>query len=229
MEDAPVVAADIEAGPTFVRFGVVAFAVALSMVTYLDRVCISTVAKDIRHDLSLSEQQMGYVFSAFSIAYVIFEIPTAAWADRRGTRRVLTRIVVWWSTLTMATAASMGYGTILAIRFLFGAGEAGAWPCVASTFSRWIPAKERGTVQGIFFAGAHLSGGLTPMLVIFLAARVGWRGVFVVFGLVGFVWAIAWRLWYRDDPAEHPQVNAAELELIRLGRRPAGSHSAGWK
>jgi MFS transporter, ACS family, glucarate transporter len=229
MDKAPVVAAEVSVRPTFVRYGVVAFAVALAMVTYLDRVCISTIAKDIRRDLSLSEQQMGYVFSAFSLAYVVFEIPTAWWADRRGTRSVLTRIVLWWSTLTIATATSLGYGMMLGIRFLFGAGEAGAWPCVASTFSRWIPAKERGTVQGIFFAGAHLSGGLTPMLVIFLAGYMNWRAIFVLFGLVGFIWAIAWHLWYRDDPSEHPKVNAVELRTILLGRLPEAEQVARWE
>jgi MFS family permease len=229
MENPPVIAAEGVARPTVVRFGVVAFAVALAMVTYLDRVCIATVAKDIRRDLSLSELQMGYVFSAFSMAYVIFEIPTAWWADRRGTRSVLARIVVWWSALTMATAAAVSYPLLLAIRFLFGAGEAGAWPCVASTFSRWIPARERGTVQGIFFAGAHLSGGLTPMLVIVLTGHMSWRGVFVLFGLVGFLWAIAWYLWYRDDPAEHPKVNALELQAILRERPPRADHSARWE
>jgi MFS family permease len=219
----------VDSQPTFVRYGVVGFAVALAMVTYLDRVCISTVAKDIRHDLSLSETQMGYVFSAFSLAYVIFEIPTAWWADRRGTRNVLTRIVLWWSTLTIATAASMSYGMLLTTRFLFGMGEAGAWPCVASTFSRWVPAKERGTIQGIFFAGAHLSGGLTPMLVIFLTSYMSWRGIFITFGMVGFLWAIAWHLWYRDDPAEHPKVNELELGAILSGRLPQAEHSARWE
>src|SRR5256885_5228725 len=91
MDKTPVIAAEVVARPTRVRFGVVAFAVALAMVTYLDRVCISTVAKDIRHDLRLSETQMGYVFGAFGLAYAIFEVPTAWWADRRGTRSVLGR------------------------------------------------------------------------------------------------------------------------------------------
>jgi MFS transporter, ACS family, glucarate transporter len=222
-------AAAVSARPTHVRYQVVAFAVSLAMVTYLDRVCISTLAKDIMRDLSLSQQQMSYVFSAFTLAYAIFEIPTAAWADRKGTRMVLTRIVVWWSTLTMATAAALNYYWLLLTRFLFGMGEAGAWPCVASTFSRWIPAKERGTVQGIFFAGAHLSGGLTPLLVIVLMGYLPWRLIFVVFGLVGFVWAAAWCWWYRDDPALHPRVNLAEREEIVLGRRPATPHSAGWE
>src|SRR5947207_12524415 len=107
---------------------------------------------------------MGFVFSSFTIAYALFEIPTGAWGDRIGARRVLTRIVVWWSSFTMATAAATNYTSLLVVRFLFGMGEAGAFPNVSKTFSRWFPAAERGTAQGIFFAGAHLGGGLTPLL-----------------------------------------------------------------
>jgi sugar phosphate permease len=131
------------------------------MVTYLDRVCISKLAPDIMRDLGLTKVQMGWVFSAFALAYAAFEIPTAWWADRQGTRRVLTRIVVWWSSFTIATAGAFNYASLLALRFLFGVGEAGAWPGVARTFSRWIPRRERGTIQGIFFIGAHLAGGVT--------------------------------------------------------------------
>ncbi len=141
---------------------------------------------------------------------------------------MLTRIVTWWSCFTMATAAAMNFGYLLIVRFLFGAGEAGAWPSVTSTFSRWIPAKERGTIQGIFFAGAHLAGGITPLLVTLLLSYMHWRMIFVVFGLLGFVWAAAWFWWYRDDPSRHPKVNAAELNQIVAGRRTAESHHAGW-
>jgi MFS family permease len=215
--------------PTRARFSVVGFCVALAMVTYLDRVCISTMSGDIMRDLSLSEKQMGRVFSAFAVAYALFEIPTAWWADRLGTRRVLTRIIVWWSMLTMATGASIGYVSMLLTRFLFGVGEAGAWPCVAGTFSRWVPSRERGTAQGIFFAGAHLSGALTPMLVVFLMNYLHWRAIFVICGSVGFVWAAAWYFWYRDDPAQHASVNALELAEIVAGRRPPTRHSAPWE
>lgn len=214
--------------PTRVRFRVVAFAVTLAMVTYLDRACIATLAPDIMRDLDLSKAEMSWVYSAFALAYAIFEIPTAWWADRSGTRRVLTRIVLWWSAFTMATAAAFNYGVMLAVRFLFGAGEAGAWPCVARTFSRWVPLTERGRVQGIFFSGAHLAGGLTPMLALTLAGLLGWRGVFVVFGLIGIVWAIAWHRWFRDDPAEHPAVNAAETALIVANRLTPVTDHEGW-
>src|SRR4029079_466395 len=135
------------AQPTRARFRVVALATALAMITYLDRACIATLAPGIMRDLSLTTVQMGYVFTVFQFAYALFEIPTARWADRRGTRSVLSRIVLWWSLLTAATGAASSYLSMLAIRFLFGVGEAGAWPCVARTFSRWIPQRERGTVQ----------------------------------------------------------------------------------
>lgn len=136
--------------------------ISLAMVTYFDRACIGKLAPDISRALSLSKEQMSVVFSAFALAYALFEVPTAWWADRQGTRGVLTRIVLWWSALTMATSAAFSYISLVAIRFLFGAGEAGAWPCVARTFSRWIPPLQRGRVQGYFFAGAHLAGDSRP-------------------------------------------------------------------
>ncbi|MCX8090441.1 MAG: MFS transporter [Verrucomicrobiae bacterium] len=213
---------------TRVRFAVVAFAVALAAVTYLDRACIAALAPDIMQDLALTKEQMSVVYSAFALAYAAFEIPTAWWADRRGTRRVLTRIVSWWSVFTMLTGAAWNWASLVVTRFLFGAGEAGAWPSAARTFSRWIPRSERGRVQGIFFAGAHLMGGLTPMIVAALLAWTTWRGVFVVFGLVGLVWAFAWYRWFRDEPSEHPAVNRAELEQILAGRESGGTHHAGW-
>jgi MFS transporter, ACS family, glucarate transporter len=199
------------------------------MITYLDRACIATLAPGIMRDLGLSTIKMGYVFTAFQLAYALFEIPTAWWADRRGTRAVLSRIVLWWSFLTAATAAAFNYPALLAIRFLFGMGEAGAWPCVARTFSRWIPIRERGRVQGIFFAGAHMVGGLTPALVLWLLHFLSWRAIFVSFGTVGLVWVAVWHTWFRNDPSEHDAVNAAELQTIVSGRPPDSGHSTGWE
>lgn len=202
--------------------------VTLAMVTYLDRACIGKLAPDISRDLELSKEQMSLVFSSFALAYALFEVPTAWWADRSGTRGVLTRIVLWWSALTAATGAAFNHLSLVVIRFLFGAGEAGAWPCVARTFSRWIPAVHRGRVQGIFFAGAHLAGGLTPMIAAFLNGLIGWRWVFVVFGAVGVVWVTVWHRWFRDDPAGHPETNAAERELIAAGRVASSAQHEGW-
>ena len=213
--------------PTRVRYRVVGLTVLLAMVTYLDRACIGKLAPEIMRDLHLSMVQMSSVFSAFALAYALFEIPTAWWADRRGTRAILTRIVAWWSVFTMATAGAFNYASLLATRFLFGMGEAGAWPCMARTFARWIPRRERGTIKGVFFAGAYISGAVTPSLVVLLLPHMSWRMIFVSFGLLGFLWAAAWYLWYRDDPAEHPAVNAAERELILAGRPAEAGPSPG--
>src|SRR5436305_14889179 len=183
---------------THARYRVVALATGLAMVTYLDRTAIGTLAPQIRRDLGLSAVEMGWVFTAFQLAYGLFEIPTGRWADRVGTRSVLARIVIWWSAMTMATAVAGNYLVMLAVRFLFGAGEAGAWPCVARTFSRWVPRQERGRVQGIFFSGAHLVAGLTPAVIVGggllggswpgMLSVMSWRGVFDSFGFFGLAW-----------------------------------------
>jgi MFS transporter, ACS family, glucarate transporter len=209
-----------------VRYAVLGFTVALAAITYLDRVCIAHagVTASIKAELGLSDKQMSLVYSAFTLAYALFEMPTGAWGDRIGPRRVLTRIVVWWSCFTIATASAFHYRMLLLIRFLFGAGEAGAFPNVTKTFSRWFPVAERGTAQGIFFAGAHLGGGLTPMVVSALLGVLPWRAIFVLFGSIGFLWALAWWSWFRDEPAEHPDVDADERKTIESGRAASPPH-----
>lgn len=213
---------------THVRFRVLAFTMTLAAVTYLDRVCISIVTPQIMRDLGISSIEMSYVFSAFTLAYAIFEIPTARWADRVGSRSVLTRIVLWWSAFTAATAAVFNYGSLLFVRFLFGAGEAGAWPNVARVFTRWIPVRERGRVQGMFFAAAHLSGGLTPILVTYLGTLLPWRAIFALLGSVGLLWALAWYRWFRDEPRDHSSVGEAERDLIESTRGLAPGHTSDW-
>lgn len=201
-----------------VRFRVLAMLVALAFITYLDRVCISITAPAMMRDLKLSPLEMSFVFSAFTATYAIFEIPTGWWGDRRGTRVVLTRIVTWWSCFTGLTAASWNFTSLVTLRALFGVGEAGAWPNVARTLSRWFPARERGTAQGIFFMGAHLGGGITPFAVAAITAVLPWRAVFPIFGSIGLVWAVAWYRWFRNEPREHPSVSEAERDWIETQR-----------
>src|SRR3954468_2964231 len=137
--------------PTRARGRVLGFAFLLAVVTYLDRICISAAAPFIMADLHLTVLQMSIVFSAFTLAYSLFEIPSGWLGDVRGPRRVLTRIVLWWSAFTMLTGAAGGFRSLVAIRFLFGAGEAGAFPNVARSFSRWFPVRERGRANGVMF------------------------------------------------------------------------------
>jgi MFS family permease len=191
----------------------------LSIITYVDRVCISTAAGSISSELHLNSAQMGWVFSAFTIAYAIFEIPSGRLGDTLGPRKVLTRIVLWWSAFTMATGLVWSYLSILTARFLFGAGEAGAFPNMSRSLSRWFPERERGTAHGVMFMGSRLGGAVTPLLVTPILAYAGWRTSFWIFGTLGVAWCIFWWRWFRDDPSVHPDVNPAELGLIQESRR----------
>jgi sugar phosphate permease len=193
---------------------VLAFTFALTVVTYLDRVCISAAAPAIMRELHISVLEMSAVFSAFTLAYSIFEIPSGWLGDVRGPRRVLTRIVLWWSAFTMLTGAAQGFRSLLAIRFLFGIGEAGAFPNIIRSLARWFPLRERGRASGIMFLGSRLGGMLSAPIALLLIARLGWRPTFVAFGAIGVVWAVAWAWWYRDRPADHPGINAGELAWI---------------
>jgi MFS family permease len=194
---------------------VLAFTFALTVVTYLDRVCISAEAPAIMKELDISVLQMSAVFSAFTLAYSIFEIPSGWLGDVRGPRRVLTRIVLWWSAFTMLTGGAQGFRSLVAIRFLFGVGEAGAFPNIIRSFAQWFPLRERGRASGIMFLGSRLGGMLSAPIALLLIARLGWRLTFVAFGVIGLIWAAAWAWWYRDRPADHPAVNAQELAWIQ--------------
>jgi MFS family permease len=198
-----------------VRGRVLAFAFLLAVVTYLDRICISAAAPFIMEELHLTVLQMSAVFSAFTLAYSLFEIPSGWLGDVKGPRRVLTRIVLWWSAFTMLTGAARGFQSLLTIRFLFGAGEAGAFPNIARSFSRWFPIRERGRANGIMFLGSRMGGMLSAPIALLLVVRWGWRASFLFFGLLGLAWAAAWFAWYRDRPEDHPAVSREELAWIR--------------
>src|SRR6478736_6350772 len=174
------------------RGRVLAFAFFLAVVTYLDRICISASAPFIMEELHLSVLQMSVVFSAFTLAYSLFEIPSGWLADTRGPRRVLTRIVLWWSAFTMLTGAAQGLRSLVAIRFLFGAGEAGAFPSMSRGLSQWFPLSERGKANGVMFFGSRVGGMLSVPIALLLIDRWGWRESFVIVGAVGLVWAAAW-------------------------------------
>lgn len=208
----------LEPAATRARYGVLSFLCSLSFVLYLDRVCIGKAVVEIQRDLGLSNTQIGYALGAFTIAYGLFEVPTGRWGDRFGSRGVLTRIVLWWSLFTALTGAASGLLMLVAVRFLFGAGEAGAYPNAARVIARWFPLGERGRVQGLMLTSAQLGAALAPAMAAYLILGVGWRWTFVVFSIFGVVWAAAFYLWFRDDPAEHFATNAAERAIIDGGR-----------
>jgi sugar phosphate permease len=201
---------------------VVGFILGLTAVAYLDRVCIATTAPAMKADLGLSDAQMGYVFSAFTLAYALFEVPSGWLADRFGPRLMLARVVVWWSAMTAATSLATGFASLFILRLLFGLGEAGAFPGTARAFSHWLPERERGRAFGLAIMAGALGGAATQPLVVALLEHMTWRSAFQIFGAVGLVWAAAWYAWFRDDPRQHRGVNQAELEQI--GVEPPARH-----
>jgi len=193
------------------------------MITYMDRVVISAAVPSIQKEFGFSIITMGWILSSFQWSYAIFQVPVAWLGDRLGPRRALTLIVTWWSLLTSATTLSWSAGSMAAIRFFFGMGEAGAFPIATRSLARWMKPSERGFAQGATHAGSRLGGALTPALAALIIAHYGWRAAFFAFGSLGLVWSGVWHWYYRDTPAEHPGVNEQERELIEcsLGYRKA--------
>jgi MFS family permease len=204
--------------PTNVRYTVLAWACSLSMLTYVDRVCIKNVSGDMRSDLGLSKEEFGLVFSAFGLAYALFEVPSGWLGDRYGPRSVLTRIVLWWSLFTALTGlvwvSSFSLILLITIRFLFGMGEAGAYPNTARALRNWFPYSRRGLAQGLLWAFGRFGGALAPPLITVAAIPWGWRGAFITFGVMGALWVVGFVYFFRNSPAEHPRVNEAEREFI---------------
>jgi sugar phosphate permease len=202
------------ARPTRKRHVVLWLTVLAYLITYMDRVVISTAAPSIQAEFGFSLVTMGWIFASFQIAYAVFQIPGGWLGDRFGPRRALTGVVLWWSVFTAATAGTWNAASMMVSRFLFGMGEAGAFPIATRSLSRWMLPSERGWAQGVTHAGARLGGAVTPLFVALLIVQFGWRMPFLLFALIGVAWAALWFWYYRDTPREHSGVNEAEREMI---------------
>ena len=203
---------------TSARYRVTAFAISLAALAYVQRVAISQAAEGIQVDLHLGKAQLGLVFGAFGLSYALFEVPNGLLGDRFGVRRTLTRIVIAWSAFTALTGAAWNFTSLWVARFLFGAGEAGCFPNLTRMLSAWLPAQARVRAQALMWACTRWAGAVTPLLVLALVQWRGWRWAFVVLAVLGFIWAAAFFAWFRDDPADHPAVNAEELALLQGAR-----------
>jgi MFS transporter, ACS family, glucarate transporter len=184
------------------RYLVVAALFVLSLITYIDRAAISTAKGPMASELSLTDTQMGAVFSAFALGYAAAQIPSGWLADRLGPRRALAIVVVLWSLLTSLTGAMSRLTPLLAVRFLFGVAEAGAFPGSARVFYNWLPASERGIANGILFSGALLGGAVAFPMYAWLLDKYSWRGAFYILGVPGLIWAGCWLIWFHDHPKE---------------------------
>lgn len=210
------------------RYAILAMLVLLGMVTFLDRINISVAGASIMHDLHLSASQWGWVQSAFILSYGLLQIPMGAFGDRHGHRKVLTLIVLWWSVFTCFTGMAGGLVSLIAIRFMFGIGEAGSSPCSTGVISRWFPKHEVGKAQGYVWAASRMGGALTPFVVIPVMTWMGWRSAFYLLGVLGMIWAAVWYVCYRDRPVTTGNGGAAPataLPEMDAAERISDAHS----
>ena len=200
----------------------------LFAITYIDRVCISVAGPRMQEDLGIDPVGWGWVTAMFTLSYCLFEIPTGALGDRIGPRRVLTRVVLWWSAFTSLTGAVSNYYLLLLTRFCFGAGEAGAFPNASIVVSRWYPPSQRASMAGVLLMASQIGGAIAPLLVVPIQIRYGWRASFYVFGAVGLIWAAVWYTWFRDSPAEKPGVSQEEIDAVKAVA-PIAGHGFPWR
>lgn len=188
--------------------------VLVGVITFLDRINISVAGVSIMEDLNLTKEQWGWTLSAFILSYGLFQVPIGLWGDKSGQRKVLSIIVLWWSLFTVFTGMAGGFVALVVIRFLFGIGEAGAYPCMTGTIGRWFPKTETAKAQGFIWAASRVGGALTPFIVIPVIIAFGWRSAFYILGALGFAWVAVWYFWFRDFPSQMKGISKAEIDEI---------------
>lgn len=183
-------------------------------ITYIDRVNVSTASSVFRKELGLNNTQVGLVFSAFAYPYLVFQIIGGWVGDRFGARLALTVAGVIWSAATVLTGMANSLATMFAARVMLGFGEGATFPVATRAMADWTPASQRGFAQGITHSCARLGNAMTPPLVAWLILLVSWRGAFIALGVVSFVWTLAWRLYFRDNPRDHRRISDDETKEL---------------
>ena len=207
---------------------ILALLVILSVITFLDRTCITFSSIEIKTDLGIDQSGWGWVMSIFTLSYGLMQLPLGALGDKAGHRWVLAGIVLWWSLFTSFTGLATGLLSILAIRFCFGIGEAGASPCSTSVISRWFKKEEVGKAQGFVWAATRLGGAAAPFIVIPLVAGYGWRFSFYVLGAIGIVWTVVWFIYYRDRKPATAEESGVKTVKEKIPWRKMASHPQFW-
>jgi MFS family permease len=190
----------------------------LSMVTFLDRVALSSASSTIMDNLHISTVQWGWILGMFTLAYASFEIPTGWLGDKFGGKKMLIRVVLWWSIFTVLTGLASGFIMLLIVRFLFGVGEAGAYPNTSIILSKWFPVLERGRAQATIWGASRLGAALTPFIVLPIQQKYSWHISFYTLGFVGIVWVLFFWFWQKEDPTQSKSITKEELNYILSNR-----------
>lgn len=188
------------------------------MITFLDRVALSSASSNIMDGLHINTVQWGWILGMFTLAYASFEIPTGWLGDRFGGKRILIRVVLWWSLFTILTGVSSGFIMLLIVRFLFGVGEAGAYPNTSIILSKWFPVLERGRAQATIWGASRIGAALTPFIVLPIQQKFSWHASFYTLGFVGLVWVLFFIFWQKEDPSQSKNISKEELDYILANR-----------
>lgn len=208
------------------RYLLVVFTFLMSVLMYIDRACISTAKDDICTQFNLNYIQWAWIMAAFTLGYALFQSYSGKLADTKGPRKVLSAIIAVWSIFTALTSFAWNFASMAIVRFLFGAGEAGAFPTLSKVVYKWFPVNERGTIQGINFSGSRIGGAVAYPIVASLIAFVGWHYSFIIFGLIGVLFAVVCWLIFRDSPEESTLVSEQERQYIIENRQQDDSNGA---
>jgi ACS family glucarate transporter-like MFS transporter len=208
----------------------VGLVLAIAAVAYLDRVNIAIAASFLKQDLSLTDVELGTVFSAFVLGYALTQPFAGRVADRYGAYRVIAIGIVWWTVLTVATALvptgfAGAFATMLGVRFMLGVGESVIFPASNRLVANWIPPKERGLANGLVFAGVGVGAAIAPPLVSTIMADHGWRYAFFATAIIGIVALIVWLSIGRDSPAKHFWIRQPELDHIAAGMQASATQT----
>ena len=194
---------------------------ASTVINYLDRQTLSLLAPYLKLEYHWSNTDYANIVIAFRIAYTIGQTALGRFIDRVGTRQGLSITVAWYSIVSILTAFAKGLASFAGFRFLLGAGEAANWPAATKAVSEWFPEKERALATALFDSGSSIGSAIAPFVVLGIYFRWGWRPAFMVPGVLGLVWLVAWRAFYHR-PEEHNRLSATELEHIVSGTQKVG-------
>ncbi len=213
------------------RYQVLAILGIFSIITYLDRTAMGLTGEAVTKDLNLTETQFGWILFAFTVAYGAFDMPTGWLGDRYGPKKTLIRIVIVWSIFTVLTGFSTSFLMLFVVRFMFGAGESGAYPNATVAISRWFPTYERGRAQSIVWMCSRIGGAIAPFCILPIMMTYNWRTVFYTFGAIGIVWAIVWAYFFQNEPRDMPNIKPEEVKLIEDNRsiKSASHGTLPWK
>lgn len=204
----------------------------LSMITFLDRIALSSAGSSIMSNLNISPQNWGWILGMFTLSYASFEVPTGWLGDKFGGKKTLIRVVIWWSLFTILTGMATGFVMLLIVRFFFGVGEAGAYPNTSIILSKWFPAQERGRALATIWGASRIGAALTPFIVLPLQQKFNWHISFYTLGFIGLVWVLFFMYWQKEDPSESKDISKKELDYIlanrNLHRENEGEKTSFW-